>query len=265
MSELRHPWSSALVTGASSGIGEAFVASLAAAGVPTVAVARREDRLAALAAAHPTVEPLVADLHDASDRARVIARLRDPARPIALLVNNAGFGATGAFAAVAADAQLDQVDLNCSALVALTHAALRAPRPPEGCRWILNVSSIAGFAPSPRAAVYAATKAFVTSFSEALAEEVRGEGVRVCALCPGLTRSEFHGRAAGYAAEEGLGSAAPDWAWMTARAVAEAGLRGVEAGRVVVVPGAVNRLLTAGAGLLPRGARRRAAARVRRR
>ncbi|MCC6435538.1 MAG: SDR family NAD(P)-dependent oxidoreductase [Acidimicrobiales bacterium] len=265
MAASRHPWSSALVTGASSGIGQAFVELLVAAGVPTVAVARRADRLAGLAEGRPLVEPLVADLHDEAGRARVAARLADVERPIALLVNNAGFGATGSFASVPAAAQLEQIDLNCSALVSLTHAALAAPGPGDGRRWILNVSSVAGFVPSPRAAVYAATKAFVTSFSEALAEEVRSDAVRVCALCPGLTRSEFHARAAGYSERAGLGSDAPGWAWMTAEAVAEAGLRGVEAGRVVVVPGAVNRLLTGGAALLPRGARRRLAARVRRR
>ncbi|MGE0729091.1 MAG: SDR family NAD(P)-dependent oxidoreductase [Acidimicrobiia bacterium] len=265
MAACGHPWTRALVTGASSGIGRAIVEVLAAAGVPTVAVARRADRLEALAARHPDVEPLAADLHDPVDRRRVTDRVGDDgAGAVDLLVNNAGFGATGPFASVGIAAHLEQLDLNCAALVALSHAFVQ-PRPTPARRWLLNVSSVAGFVAAPGAATYAATKAFVTSFSEALAQEGRADGIVVTALCPGLTRSEFHQRATGYSGRPGLASHAPRWAWMSAEAVAVAGLRGGERGAPVVVPGALNRLLVAGAAVVPRPLRASAAARVRRR
>ncbi len=252
------------MTGASSGIGAAFVSLLAEAAVPVVAVARRTDRLAALALRHPGIEVLAADLHDVADRARVAARIAAPELPIDLVINNAGFGAGGRFVDVPLDEQLAEIDLNVSALVALSHAALQAATA-RGRGWLLNVSSVAGFVPAPDAAVYAATKAFVTSFSDALAQEAALSGVVVTALCPGLTRSEFHERATRHSGRPGLGSIAPSWAWMTSEQVARAGLVAVAKGRAVVVPGALNRVLVGGARLLPGPVRRAAANAARRR
>lgn len=256
------PWSSALVTGASSGIGEALVRRLAEDGVPTVAVARRRDRLEALAERWPQVEVLTADLHDPADRARVVDRLSAPGAPIDLVVNNAGYGMSGPFAEVSLEDQLGQIDLNVTALVALTHGAVAAMRPRRR-GWILNVSSVAGFLPSPNAATYAATKAFVTSFSESLAGELGGDGIVLTALCPGLTRSEFHARAAGATGRAGLGARAPRLAWMEADDVARIGLEATAKGRVLVVPGAVNRALWGASSLVPRPLRRRLSTTVR--
>jgi short-subunit dehydrogenase len=255
-------WRRALVTGASSGIGLAFVEALAQRDVAVTAVARRGDRLEELARRFSGVEPLVADLSTAAGLAAVSARLADRTAGPDLLVNNAGFAINGRFADLALAEHRSQIEVNVTAVVTLTHAAL-GPMRQAGRGWVLNVSSVAGFAPAPGAAAYAATKAFVTSFSEALAEEVRPDGVVVCALCPGLTRSEFHQRAASHGATAGVAHGAPAWAWMQAGDVVEAGLRGLAAGRVVVVPGPLNRTLVGAARITPSRLRRRVAAFVR--
>src|SRR4051794_39032751 len=174
-------WTRALITGASSGIGSEIVRQLSAAGVPTVAVARREERLEALAARCQGVEVLVADLTTATGLARVTERLLDTGRPIDFLVNNAGFGTSGEFVELPKERLVDEVRLNVEAVVVLCHAVL----PSMVARrrgWVMNVSSVAGFQASPGVANYAATKSFVTSFSEALHEEVRHHGVHVTAL-----------------------------------------------------------------------------------
>ena len=185
-----YPFRSALVTGASSGIGEETTRQLAAAGVPVVAVARRADRLEALAAELGTVEVLVADLGERDGQARVARRIADPDRPLDLVVNNAGFGTSGAFASQDVDRLSAEIALNVDALTRLTHAALEV-MVPRRRGWVLNVSSFASFQPAPRLAVYAATKAYVTSLGESLYEEVKGAGVVVSTLCPGLVRTEF--------------------------------------------------------------------------
>ncbi|MEZ5218956.1 MAG: SDR family NAD(P)-dependent oxidoreductase [Ilumatobacteraceae bacterium] len=184
------PFTAALVTGASSGIGEAFVRQLATAGIPVVAVARREDRLEALAAEYPSVEVLVADLTDRDDLARVERRVSDAGSPIDLVVNNAGFGTSGEVADLDPDRLVREVELNVVALLRLSHAAAGS-MVSAGRGWIVNVSSVASFQAMPGLATYSATKAFVTSFTEALNAEVRSAGVIVTALCPGLTRTEF--------------------------------------------------------------------------
>lgn len=248
------------MTGASSGIGEAYARLLASAGVATVVVARREDRLRALAAAHPAIEVLAADLADEDGLARVEARLRDPSRPIDLLVNNAGFGIGGRFA----DLDLARVDallaVNVRALVHLTHAALPGMRLRRR-GWILNVSSVAGFVPSPSSAVYGPSKAFVTRFSEALHEEVAEDGVVVHAQCPGFTLSEFH-EVSGAA---GLGARRPGVVWKTSEDVAAHGLRAVADGGAVSVPGALYKAVRATTLVVPPSLVRRLAGRVGRR
>jgi len=256
---MHHAYQTALVTGASSGIGERLARRLAADGCDLVILARRTGRLEALAAelrgAHRVgVEVLTADLTSPAGLAAAEARLSDPGRPVELLVNNAGFGSSGLFADLPASRAEDQVRLNVMAVVQLTHAALPGMLR-CGHGGVLNVSSVAGFVPSPGAATYGATKAFVTSFSESLAAEVKGRGVHVTALCPGFTRTDGRGRS-------GIGPAA--LAWLDADQVARAGLDAVAAGRVLAVPGAQYKSVVSLTRVVPRAVVRSAAAAVRR-
>lgn len=248
-------WSTALVTGASSGIGRAVAVRLAADGVDLVVVARRRALLDALAdelsAAHGVgVEVLVADVTDPAQLAEVEARLGADASPVDLLVNNAGLGAQGDFADIPLDWQEGQIRLNVLAPVRLSHAALQGMLA-RGHGGILNVSSIAGLQPMPHVATYAATKAYLSSFSHALHEEVRHHGVTVTALLPGFTRTEFH-EAAGMSR-----SVVPGRAWMSADTVARAGLRAVGRGRAQCVPGLGYRILTGISSVTPWSVSRR--------
>ncbi|MGH9188966.1 MAG: SDR family NAD(P)-dependent oxidoreductase [Acidimicrobiales bacterium] len=232
-------WPTALVTGASSGIGRAFALALAAKGCEVVVVARRRDRLESLASEHGSkIEVLVADLTDPEGVAAVEQRLGDRQRPVELLVNNAGFGGSGPFASQPVDREEREVRLNVLAPVRLTSAAL--PGMIERNRGgIVNVSSIAGVQAVPYLATYAATKAYLTSFSQSLHEEVRGQGISVVALLPGMTRTEFHQTA-------GLDrSRVPGPAWLSAEEVAEAGLRALERGQAVCIPRVGYRVLAA--------------------
>jgi uncharacterized protein len=241
------PWRRALVTGASSGIGEAFVDRLAFGGTPVVVVARRRDRLDALAERWPgLVEVLCADLADRSGLNAVAGRVADSDRPIDLLVNNAGIAVGGPFHARSVDDHLEQIELNITALVVLTRAALGGMVARKR-GWVLQVSSLAGFHPGPTLATYAATKSFVTNLTEAMAEELRGTGVHVCALCPGLTVTEAHGHV-GMSRQP----RPPRAAWMSADDVAVAGLRALAAGRVLEVPGLGNQAIAVLSDLLPR-------------
>jgi short-subunit dehydrogenase len=245
-------WRSALVTGASSGIGEAFVRQLAADNVPTVVVARRVDRLDALATSLSGIEVLPADLTTDEGVARVGARLASAEDPIDLLINNAGFGTSGQFVSIDPQRTDDEIRLNVLALTRLSRAAL--PGMIERRRgWVLNVSSIAGFVAVPSLAVYAATKAYVTSFSEALHEELRGSGVVVTVLHPGLTRTEFSAVSAG----EVPSISGPAFATMEADEVAQAGLQAAAAGRATVAPGWTNKAITGLTPLAPRAIVRR--------
>jgi len=249
------PFTHALVTGASSGIGESVAHKLGKAGVGMVLVARRKDRLEAIAAQYPNVEVLVADLTTQSGLDAVISRLQSDSLPlIDLVVNNAGFGTSGAF--VEADPQRlsNEISLNVNALTRISHEAIRQMQP-RGRGFLLNVSSIASFQPGPELAVYAATKAFVTSLTEALHEELRGSGIRVTALCPGLTRTEFQS----VSNTSGLESTFPDFAWMSADDVARDGLRAVADGKAICVPGLVNKSLAMVSTFTPRGLARRIA------
>jgi len=254
-----HPWSSALVTGASSGIGAAIARRLGGAGVELVLVARRADRLEELATeigsgSGREVEVLAADLADTDDRARVASRLGDPDRPVDLLVNCAGLGASGLFADGDLDRYHQVIDLNITALVDLSHAAVE-PMVARRRGWIMNISSLGGHTPGPRFAVYSASKAFVTSFSESLHEEVRRSGVHVTAVCPGATRTEF-------AAHAGIDDTTPDLLWQTADQVADEALTATAAGRAVRVTGGLNRATAAVTTVLPRSANRWLSAKV---
>lgn len=243
-------WRTALVTGASSGIGRECARLLAGRGLDVVAVARRRAELEALADEVGSVEVLTADLTEPADLRAVERRIGDPQRPIDLVVNNAGTGGHGVFQELAIDRQEAQVRLNVLAVMRLSHAALAA-MVPRGRGGLLNVSSVASFQPLPGTATYAAGKAFVTSLSEALHEQVRGSGVHVTALCPGFTRTEFHG--AGGVDRDGI----PGFAWLSAADVAAAGLTAVARNQAVCIPGWGYRALVAGERLMPRAALRR--------
>jgi uncharacterized protein len=252
----------ALVTGASSGIGTAFAKKLAERGDALVIVARSEGRLKELGdelhTAHGVeVEVLPVDLSDREELARVEARLTD-GTPIDLLVNNAGFGTKGRFAELDVGREDEEVRLNVLALMRLTRAAL--PGMVERDRGgVINVGSIGSFQPGPFNATYSATKAFVLSFSEALHEEVRGTGVNVLAVCPGLTRTDFQQRG-GFDTEW-----APKAAWTSPEVVVERALRAIGKGKAVCVPGLQNRMTASMTHLAPRSVVRRISSRVGRR
>ncbi|MGI5246245.1 SDR family NAD(P)-dependent oxidoreductase [Dactylosporangium sp. CA-139066] len=237
----------ALVTGATAGIGAAFARELAAEGHELVLVARNGDRLAALAAELPVpVEVLPADLATAAGRDAVAARLADPARPVDLLVNNAGRSLNRSFLRSTVELEEELLRLNVNAVMRLTLAALPA-MVERGRGDVVNVSSVSGFAAMMPGSTYPATKAWVTNFSESQAQLVRGQGVRVMALCPGYTRTEFHDRA-------GIDTThMPSWLWLDARAVARAGLRDLRRGRMVSVPGWKYKLAVFGIRHAPRG------------
>lgn len=244
----RYPFRSALVTGASSGIGEAMVELLADAGVPTVAVARRADRLDALADRCPGVRVLAADL-TTPDGLATVAERADVAD---LVVNNAGFGTSGRFHELEAERLQREIALNATAVTRLSHAAL-AGMMSRGRGYLLNVSSVVSFQPAPGLAVYAATKAFVTSLGESLHEEARGTGVHVTTLCPGLTRTEF----ISVSNSSGYQEQYPEFAWLTAEQVAAVGLHDVARGRALSVPGVLYKTMAAATGVLPRRVARR--------
>jgi short-subunit dehydrogenase len=255
-----YPFASALVTGASSGIGEAMVRRLAAAGVPTVVVARREDRLRALADSLPGIEVLVVDLGTTTGLKAATERIKDPSRPVDLVVNNAGFGTSGAFHELDPERLVREVNLNVQALTWLSHAALRAMTKRDR-GWLLNVSSVTGFQPAPGLAVYAATKAYVTSLTEALHEETRGTGVHVTVLCPGLVRTEFQQ----ISNQSGTPSKYPEWLYLDVDYLVEHALADAAAGKAVSVPGAVYKGLTSASSVTPGWIKRRASAVVQRR
>jgi short-subunit dehydrogenase len=244
----------ALVTGASSGIGEAFARRLARDAHDLVLVARNQAALEALASelrreGGAAVEVLVADLASGAGLRRVEERVR-AGPPLDLLVNNAGFGSAGPFAEREIEREEEQIRLNAIALTRLTHAALGAMLP-RGSGAVINVSSLAGMGPYPFTATYGATKAFVNSLTEALAEELRGSGIRLQVLCPGFTRTRFQERA-------GVDpDTVPRFAWMTPEAVVDASLAALARGELVCVPGAGYKVLRAASAALPRSVFRR--------
>jgi short-subunit dehydrogenase len=189
----------ALITGSSGGIGEEFANQFARRGVNLVLVARRADKLQQLRddllERHPdlVVDVIAADLATPGSAADLATKIADIGRRIDILVNNAGVGLHGKFVGQEPESNAAQIQLNCGTLVDLT-ARFLPPMTAAGHGLVINVASTAGFQPTPGMAVYGATKAFVLSFSEALWQECKGTGVRVLALCPGATETEFFAR-----------------------------------------------------------------------
>jgi short-subunit dehydrogenase len=228
----------AIVTGASSGVGLVFARELARRGYNVLAVARRRDRLEALARDESTrggrILPFAADLGTSEGLGSLAARVRDLGN-IELLVNNAGVATAGNFADSDLGRELAEIGLNVNAVVSLTHVVLAQMRPRKRGA-IINVASVVAFQPFPHFAVYAASKAFVLSFTEALAEEVRGSGVRIMALCPGAAKTEMKV----FSQNEGLLGKLPS---LSADQIVATALRGIERGSVVKIVGWSNRML----------------------
>ncbi|TMA70265.1 MAG: SDR family oxidoreductase [Deltaproteobacteria bacterium] len=233
-------WSRALVTGASSGIGEAIARRLAAEGVELVLVARRKQRLEQVGrelerSCPGGVEVIAADLTAVEDSRRVEARLGSADRPVDLLVNNVGGGRLSTFPEGPPEDEERWVRLNAIATLRLTAAALPRMRD-RGRGTILNVSSGAALQPSPYAAVYGASKAFVNSFSQAIREENRRHGIVVTAVCPGFTDTDLPKRT-GFDVQR-----VPRFLWMSADEVARRSLAAAAKGKAVYVPGMANKL-----------------------
>jgi len=223
-----------LITGASAGLGAEFARQCVHRGDEVILVARRKDRLNALAAQLGKAHVIVADLGKPKAAADLIKEIRSRGLWVRTLINNAGFGLRGRFDALPLDRQLGMIDLNVRSLTNLAFVVIDDMRAHGGVS-ILNVASTAAFQPGPNMAVYFATKAYVLSFTEALHEEWKDRGIKVSALCPGPTRTEF-GDVAGI---KTLGQF--DRLAMEAEPVVRAGLEGLEANRAVVIPGAVNK------------------------
>src|SRR5258706_8315522 len=238
----------AVVTGASGGLGAVFVRSLASRGYKILAVARRSEGLARLAAdlenQGVAVELMSADLSSA-DSVEAVAARAQALGEVDLLVNNAGVSTSGNFLEQSAETEIESIRVNVEALYTLTRRLL--PGMVERRRGgILNIASIVGFQAVPYWTTYAATKAFVLSFGEGLAHELRGSGVRVVTVCPGFTRTGLY-------AQSGVpGFAGQILPHMMPERVARAALEAYDAGTVVRVIGPVNRLLALGSGATPR-------------
>jgi uncharacterized protein len=239
----------ALVTGPTSGLGRAYAETLASRGHDLVLVARDQARLGTVAdelrARHGvSCEILAADLADEDALQNVEKRLAEGGPPVDVLVNNAGFGIADGFVAGATDVEQRALDVMVRAVMRLSKAALPGMLQ-RGSGVVVNVSSMAGFTPY---GTYGAAKAWVTSFSEGIAAELMGSGVRMLAVCPGYTRTEFHDRSG--AQVHGL----PSWMWLSAEEVVDATFQHLDAGRSspVLVPSFRWQLVAAAARYLPR-------------
>jgi len=232
------PDQTVVITGASSGIGAELARQLASRGHGVTLVARRRERLDELAAeldgVRADVEPC--DLADAGDRARLIETLQGGDRAVVGVCNNAGYGTVGSFAEADLEREVGEVRLNCEALLELTGAFLPG-MVERGAGAVLNVASTASFQPLPGMATYAATKAFVRSFSEAVHAGLSGTGVSVTALCPGFTESEFAQTAGAGSFEAKM----PGFVMLDVKDVAREGVDGMERGARSVVPGTVHK------------------------
>jgi short-subunit dehydrogenase len=240
----------ALVTGATAGLGAEFARELARKGYDLVLVARDVDRLGRIARELSedyaiAVEQLPADLVDEAGLAIVASRVADAARPLDLLVNNAGIGNYQPFGVASFETEERQLDLNVRAVLRLSHAAV-ASMTSRGSGRILNVSSVAGFVPRAGNATYSASKAWVTMFSEALSLQLAGTGVSVTAVCPGFTHTEFHQRASADM------SAVPERMWLDPVDVVREGLADTFADKPVSVPSRRYKTLVGLAQTIPR-------------
>jgi uncharacterized protein len=248
-----------LITGASSGIGEAFARRLAAEKHNLVLVARTEKKLHELCDELMLKHEIIAhyvilDLAEPNADIQLFEETERHRFEIDWLINNAGFGSVGDFAKLEVDRELQMIELNVSALVALTHCYLQGMR--ERRRGtIINVSSAAGFQPIPFMATYAATKAFVSSFSEAIAEENRPYGIQVLALCPGSTKTNFF-------AASNIDRPIKVKGQQTSEDVVETAMRAVANGRTKVVSGLANKIGAFLGGYVPNAVSRRVVARA---
>jgi len=237
-----------LITGASSGIGETFARKLAAQGHDVLLVARSEDKLIALCNElglnhNVRAQYFVADLSQPDAPARLLEETRERNLEIDLLINNAGFGSMGEFGKLDLNRELNMIDLNVRSLVELTHLFLQ-PMRQRGSGSIINVASTASFQPVPFMATYAATKAFVLSFSEALWEENRTYGVKVMALCPGVTETSFF--------EASRMKRPPGRVIQTSEQVVDVALRALKRGKSSVISGWPNRITVETERVVPR-------------
>jgi len=238
------PDATCLVTGASSGIGTEIARSLARRGHGISLVARRKERLEELADELRTaygvrVEALVCDVSEPEDRTRMLAELGELGLTVDVLVNNAGVGSSGRFHELDIESEIAMLRLNCEAVVALCGAVVPG-MVERGRGALLNVASTAAFQPLPTEATYAATKAFVLSFTESLHGDLATTGVVATALCPGPVKTEFM---AGPGIEEAAG-VLPSFMWVDAQDVAEQAVRALQRGRRLAVPGMANRVST---------------------
>jgi hypothetical protein len=250
----------ALITGASSGIGEQFAYALAREKYDLVLTARREDRLNVVAGnarerGASRAEIIAIDLANHDSPRQIFERISAAQIEIDYLINNAGFGTTGRFDRLPLERELEEIDLNVTSLVALTHLFLPAMAARRRGT-IINVASTAAFQALPYMATYAATKAFVLSFTEAVAGEMAGTGVRVMALCPGPVRTEFQAIAKN---ERGM---IPAFAYVDPATVATSAVAAAAAGRIVHISGALNFATAQATRFAPRALIRRIARRV---
>ncbi|HEX6077647.1 MAG TPA: SDR family oxidoreductase [Micromonosporaceae bacterium] len=240
----------ALVTGATAGIGAAFADRLAMEHHDLVLVARDESRLAEQRSAlHDRygvhVDVLPADLSDDDGCTAVESRLSDPERPVHVLVNNAGFALNSSFVEAAVEDEERLLRVHIRAVMRLSHAVL--PQMLERRRGdVINVASVAGFGPAQPGATYSASKAWVINFSESVGAGLREYGVRMMALCPGYTRTEFHQRA-------GITLPIPDGLWLRAEDVVRTGLHDLRRGKLISVPDVRYKLVVAAMRHLPHG------------
>jgi short-subunit dehydrogenase len=230
----------ALVTGASSGLGEAFARHLAARGANLVITARRTERLESLAKEldekHQVKTTVVAlDLGKTGSPNELFQKTEGAGSTIDVVINNAGFGTQDRFVDIPWERTAEQIQLNVGSVVELTWLFARAMSARKGGH-ILNVASIGAYTPSPDYAAYSASKAFVRDFTEAVAYEMKGTGVRLCSLCPGLTATEFH-KVAGHKLPASM-----KMVTMSAERCARIGLDALFAGRRNIVPGWYNKL-----------------------
>jgi short-subunit dehydrogenase len=233
--------STALVTGASSGIGASIATELASRGFSLVLVARREERLRSLATELASdhgieAEVVIADLADEAERDRLQTELGGRGRAVEVLVNNAGFGHQADFVRSPRERMVGMVKLNVEAVVDLTSRFI-GPMVERGRGSVINIASTAAFQPMPGSAVYGASKSFVLSFSEAIRTELRGSGVTVTAVCPGPVKTEF----TEVAGVGGVENRTPGVVWTPVEDIARQAVEGAANDKRVVVPGVLNR------------------------